>query len=134
MSSQHHLSDLQLAIMRSIWAHGEATVTQVHADLQAQRGLAPTTVATMLSRMEKKELVEHRTEGRQFVYRARVTEQDVRRSMVGELTDLLFEGDPAELVNHLLAGRDFSADDLARVKALLDEKEHDAEGDPDATG
>jgi BlaI family penicillinase repressor len=131
MNQTPHLSDLQLAIMRSLWERTEATVAQVHGDLHAERGLAPTTVATLLSRMEKRGLVTHRTEGRQFVYRALVNEQEVRRSMVSELTDLLFEGDPAELVNHLLSARDFGSDDLARVKALLAEKERNAGGNGD---
>jgi predicted transcriptional regulator len=131
MKQTPHLSDLQLVIMRSLWERAEATVAQVHADLHAERGLAPTTVATLLSRMEKRGLVDHRTEGRQFVYRALVNEQEVRRSMVSELTDLLFQGDSAELVNHLLAARDFGEDDLARVKALLSEKERKSEGDGD---
>ena len=123
MSSEHSLSDLQLSVMHVLWAAGEATVADVHAALHTQRGLAPTTVATLLSRLEKRGLVEHRSEGRQFVYRTCVSQEDVQRSMVAELTDLLFEGNPAELVSHLLSGRDLDAEDLARVKAMIEARE-----------
>ena len=123
MSSDHSLSDLQLSVMHVLWASGEATVADVHAALLEPRGLAPTTIATVLSRLEKRGLVEHRADGRQFIYRTRVSEQEVQRSMVSELTDLLFQGNPAELVSHLLSGREFEAEELARVKAMIESRE-----------
>ena len=123
MSSEHSLSDLQLSVMQVLWSSGEATVADVHVALHPERGLAPTTIATILSRLEKRGLVEHRALGRQFVYRTKVSEQDVRRSMVSELTNLLFQGDPAELVSHLLAIRDLDSNELARVKALIEARE-----------
>ena len=118
----HRLSDLQHSVMRVLWKRGEATVAEVHAELHAERGLAPTTVATLLSRLEKRSLVGHRAEGRQFVYRSLVTEEDVRNSMVSELADLLFSGDVTEMVSHLLDERELTDDDLAKVRALIEEK------------
>jgi len=128
MTRDTHLSDLQLAIMRVLWELGEATVSDVHSRLLKERGLAPTTIATVLSRLEKRDLVAHRSEGRQFIYRAAVSEEDVRRSMVTELTELLFEGDPAELVSHLLEEREMDSSELARLKALLEGKDREEKG------
>ena len=48
------LGNLQLAIMRVLWADGECTVTSVHQALHPRHGLAPTTIATMLKKMEAK--------------------------------------------------------------------------------
>ncbi len=114
--------------MRVLWDAGEATVVDVHAALQDEdKERAPTTIATMLSKMEKKGVVEHRTEGRQFVYRACVTEAEVARSMVAELTQKVFQGDAAALVSHLLTEREIDSDELARlileVKAREDEED-----------
>jgi predicted transcriptional regulator len=39
--------------------------------------------------------------------------------MLSEFTDRLFEGDVAELVNHLLSTEEMSSGDLARVKKLI---------------
>ncbi len=117
------LTGLQLAIVRILWEQGEATIADVHRALFAERALAMTTVATLLSRLEKRGIVAHRTEGRQYVYRATVAEPDVRRSMVRELTDVLFGGDPAELIGHLLASREIEPGDLERVQAMIAAKE-----------
>lgn len=123
MGETTQLSDLQLAIMHVLWQQGEATVQQVHAVLQPERDLALTTVATVLSRLEKKEVVTHRIKGRQYVYRPYVTEREVRRSMVTDLINQLFHGDPAALVNHLLKHTDIGPADLEQVKALIEMQE-----------
>lgn len=123
MTARHQLGDLQLAIMRLLWERGEATVAEVHAALLAERGLAPTTIATMLAKMEAKGVVAHRTEGRRFVYRPRVSERAVRRSMVAELTRRLFAGDSAALVSHLVSEREIDAEELAELGRRIDREE-----------
>jgi len=123
------LTELQLALMQVLWTKGEATVQDVVKQLD--RPLAQSTVATLLGRLEKKGLVAHRVDGRQFVYRAAVTEPEVRQTMVEglrSLADDLFHGDLAALVSHLLTASDVDADDLARVKALIEAKEREQKG------
>jgi predicted transcriptional regulator len=117
--ASHHLGGLQLAIMRILWNREEATVAEVHEALEPERGLALTTIATMLTKMEKKGVVEHRAEGRRFIYRPRVSEDLVRRSMVTDLTSLLFRGDVTALVNHLLSEHDIDARELTQLRELI---------------
>lgn len=119
MSSKNQLGELQLAIMQVLWDRGAATVAEVHAALVESRGLALTTIATMLSKMEKKGVVEHHREGRQFVYRPGVAQDHVQRSMVGDLTERLFGGDITALVSHLLSAREIQPDELAELKRLI---------------
>lgn len=123
MSDRYRLGDLQLAIMRVLWRGGEASVTDVHQALEEERGLAPTTIATMLKKMEAKGVVTHRTEGRRFLYRPAVTEAAVRRTMVGDVTDRLFRGEVTALVSHLLAEHEVDAGELERLKSLIAETE-----------
>lgn len=119
MSDKHRLGDLQLAIMREIWQRGEASVSDVHGALEPERGLAPTTIATMLKKMEAKGVVTHRTEGRRFLYRPAVSEAEVRRTMVGDLTERLFRGEVTALVSHLIAEHEIEPDELRQLEALL---------------
>jgi BlaI family penicillinase repressor len=115
----HHLGDLQLAIMRILWEQGEGTVAEVHEALEPERGLALTTIATMLTKMEKKGVVDHRAEGRKFIFRPRVSEGQVRRSMVADLTSQLFRGDVTALVNHLLSEHEIDALELAQLREMI---------------
>jgi predicted transcriptional regulator len=128
MSDSIQLSDLQLALMRILWDRKEANALEVHSELLAQdRELAPTTVATMLSRLEKKGLLTHRSAGRQFIYRTLVSEHEVRRSMLARLTDYFFKGDVSALVSHLVE----DGGDVARAKQILAERTGDEEHDDD---
>jgi len=113
------LSDLQLAVLRALWKRKEATSAEVHAAL-ADRGLAITTISTILSRLESRGVVAHRSEGRLFIYRAAISEPEVRRSMLGNLLNAVFAGDPTELVSQLLSARDVSRGDIDRMKALIE--------------
>lgn len=114
------LGDLQHAIMAVLWERGEATTADVHQALQAERGLALTTIATMLRKMEDKGVVSHRSEGRQFVYRPTVTQAEVRESMVGELVERLFGGDARALVAHLVSEHEIDGADLAELRRRVD--------------
>ena len=112
------LSELQLDLMRVLW-RGESSVADVAAALAESRGLAHTTVATLLTRLAKRGIVEPRREGRMLHYRALVSESQVRRNMVGDLIQNLFRGDPKALLAHLVSEKDVKPADLERVRALL---------------
>lgn len=123
MSKTNQLGNLQLAILRVLWAQGEATAGDVHAALQPERGLAPTTIATMLKKMEARGLVSHRDEGRRFIYRPSVSEETVTRAMVADLTDRLFGGKVTDLVNHLIVEHDIDRAELAELNRLIAQAE-----------
>ncbi len=113
------LSDLQHDLLRVLWARGEASVADVVEALPRSPALAHTTVATLLTRLAARGVVDARREGRQLIYRARVSESQVRRSMVSGMIERLFAGDPQALLAHLVSERDVSAGDLDKVQALL---------------
>ena len=124
----YSLTELQLALLRVLWARSEATVAEVQEALRPERELAATTVATLLTRLAKRGVVRYRIEGRQYVYRAAVTEAEVQQAMAREITEL-FAGDVASLVSHLLSAREVNTDDLERVKRLIAEKEAELRGE-----
>jgi len=122
------LTELQLAILQVLWDRGEATTQQIHEELLPERGLALTTVATLLSRLEKRDILTHRKDGRQYVYSALVTRAQVRRSKVRELTETLFQGDPAALLQHLVRSSETDPEELARLRRAIQEAETAGDG------
>jgi len=126
MPERHQLTELQLAILRVVWDKGEATVQDIWEAMHPERGLAQTTIATMLSRLERRGVVTRRAQARQYHYRAAVTEPEVQHSMVGELTERLFDGDVTALVQHLLQGEDVSPGDIAKIRELIERAETNA--------
>jgi BlaI family transcriptional regulator, penicillinase repressor len=120
------LSELQLAVVRVLWERGAATTAEVQSALAPERNLAHTTVATLLTRLEKRGVVASRRDGRQLIYRSLVTESEVRRSMVSELVASLFQGDTQALMTHLVQESEIRPGDIERMRKLLDEgDQHD---------
>jgi BlaI family penicillinase repressor len=121
------LPTVQLAIMQTLWRRGRATVAEVQQELLPDRPLAYTTIATMLTKMERKGLVDHHRDGRTFIYRPLVERDQVRGSMLVDLVERLFAGDVTELVSHLLDECDVTADELAKLKQLIRQRERQRE-------
>jgi predicted transcriptional regulator len=113
------LSELQIALMRVLWRRGETSTADVAAELADERGLKHTSVATVLTRLEKRGVVAQRREGRQLFYRALAGEAQVRRSMVADLVGALFDGDARQLVAHLVQESEIAPGDLAKVRKRL---------------
>lgn len=117
------LGGRQLAVMRALWQRGEATIAQLQEMLAADAPLAYSTVATVLTRMEKKGLVTHRCVDRVYYYTAAVSEDRAGQNLVGDFVDRIFGGRPSALVNHLLESDQVDAVELQRIKALV--KQHE---------
>ena len=113
------LSELQIAVMRVLWRQGEASVADIATILGAERGLKYTTVATLLTRLERRGVVAQRRDGRVLIYHAVASEPQVRRSMVADLIGSLFGGDPRALVAHLVDESEIAPGDLERVRKRL---------------
>jgi len=107
--------------MQVLWSRDEASVTDVQRAITGRR-LALTTVATMLVRLEQRGLVSHRVDGRQFMYRSRVSPADVRESVTRELLRNLFDGDVTAFVTQLLNSRELTREEVADLQRLVRNK------------
>ena len=121
-NSPRRLGDLQLKILKILWARSEASVAEVHEDLGGHDAFAYTTVATMLRKMEARNLAAHRESGRVFIYRAAVGAEEVSGGAVNDLVDRLFEGSISGVVSHLLKTREVSREELRLLEKLIAER------------
>jgi predicted transcriptional regulator len=112
--------------MQVLWSRGHATVTDVHDAIGVKRGLAQATIATLLRRLEKKGAVTHELEGRQFIYKAAVSSDAVRHSMLTEVAEKLLPNEVPALLNHLFDAQKIGAAELEQVKRLIEQKEREA--------
>lgn len=118
------LSEPQLALMRVLWSKPNSTVSEVVDAMRTVRPLAHTTIATMLSRLEKRGLVSTQKDGRQLIYRANLSESEVQKSMVSELLSSLFLGNARALLSHLVSEEEIKAEDLEQIRERLKNKSH----------
>jgi BlaI family transcriptional regulator, penicillinase repressor len=116
----HRLTELQIEVLGVLWNRGEATVADVHQALEPSTGLARKTVGTLLFRLEQQGVVAHREDGREYVYRATVTREQVERATVGSVLGRLFRGDVAAMVSHALRAEEVEPGDVERLREMLD--------------
>lgn len=125
------LTDREADVMQVLWEHGPSLVAEVRTHLSDE--LAYTTVLTILRTLEAKGYVGHEEEGRGHRYFAAVQQQAARKSALRHLTGKLFEGSSELLLTHLVSDRRLSAQQLGRLREILDGKQDkDREQDADS--
>ena len=115
------LTELELEIMQTLWTHGEGTVRDAQAQL-SERELAYTTVSTVLRILEQKGVVSSRKDGRAHIYTPLLSRAEHEALAVHHLVKRVFDGEPQGLVAHLIDVDDLGADELARLRTLIDER------------
>jgi len=116
------LGSLQSEVMELVWARNEATVAQLVEAIGKRRTVTYTTVLSAVQKLEKKGWLEHRTEGRAYVYRAARKKSDVGGSKLRELLRTAFSGDPQLLLSSLIDAARLSDAELAGLRKLIDER------------
>ena len=114
-------SNSELEILRILWRKGPQTVRDVHDELKAERTVGYTTVLKIMQVMAEKRLVTRDESERSHVYTPAVEEKSVKRRLVSELLDKAFDGSAAQLVMQALSDKRASAEDLKKIRKLLDE-------------
>lgn len=130
-------SERELDVMSVLWDSGPATVAEVRDGL-AGRDIRVThnTVLTILRILEEKGRVGREPFGRGHRYRALVARETAGTSALARLRDTIFGGSAARLLTHLAADPHVTADELRRLRAVVDARlgaagDSAAPGDPE---
>ena len=116
------LGDLQAAVMETVWKLREATVEQVRRKIRRPKPPAYTTVLTVMQKLEKAGWLEHRREGRAYVYNATRTRSEQGSLSLQRFVKRVFGGDPKRMLQHLLESEDLSQTDLAEIRKMIDQR------------
>ena len=114
------LTDAEARVMSVLWQKDSATVADVVAALKRKRPVTYSTVQTILRILEDKGYVSHEKVARAFIYRPRVDERRARQRALKHLVTRLFNGSPSLLVLNVLEDEQIDAEELSRVKKLIE--------------
>ena len=121
-SKQYELGDAEHEVLNALWDIGASTVREVHGHLEGKgRRLAYTTVLTFLTRMEQKGFVASDKSGVAYVYRPKVSRDQIRRSRISELVTQLYDGSAGPLVLQLVRQRKLSLDEINELHRLIED-------------
>jgi predicted transcriptional regulator len=105
-------------VLRRLW-QGDAVFGEIKAALTADRPMASTTIATVLSRLEASHFVKSREGERGRIYAAAIGQDELQRNQTRRLVDRLFGGRPSDLIAHLVRESDMDQAELDRLKKLI---------------
>ncbi|MGE5296638.1 MAG: BlaI/MecI/CopY family transcriptional regulator [Solirubrobacterales bacterium] len=120
------LGELQRAVLETVWELREANVHQVQERLARKKKLAYTTVLTAMQKLEKAGWLEHRAEGKTYVYFATASRDQAGAGSVRGLLKRVFAGDAMAMFQHLIHESNLSEEELGELKRLIEEKENKA--------
>jgi predicted transcriptional regulator len=113
------LTEAELRLMKILWRRGESAVTDLVAGLPEGEALAYNSVLTTIRILEQKGYVEHRQEGRAFVYRPCIAEQEASRSEVRHVLNRFFGDSRERLLLSLLGDDEITPEELDRLREVI---------------
>jgi BlaI family penicillinase repressor len=122
-----------MEILKVLWASGPAELGQIRAQLQQQRPVATTTIATMLKVMLGKKLVKRSDGKRGYVWSARASRTRTASGLIRKMLDHVFDGSAGRLVAHLLEETELDRRDRDEIRKLLEAFDAREVGSPGET-
>lgn len=113
------LTEAELKLMRLLWQRGESSVSDLVAAMPEDAPLAYTSVLTTIRILETKGYVEHRQEGRAFLYTPLVAEEDASRREIRRVMGRFFGNSRERLLLALLGEDNVSTGELEQLKIAI---------------
>ena len=115
------LFDSELKVMDVLWSRGDTTAKQISNILAESTGWNMNTTYTVIKKCVAKGAIERREPN--FLCHALISKEEVRRTEAGELVAKLFDGEPELLFASLLGGKALSREQIAKLRAWIDQQE-----------
>lgn len=114
------LPDSELDLMLVLWRKSRyMTRSEIEEEIGRKKKLAPTTILTLLSRLEKKKFVRVRKEGRANSYRWLVSEQEYQEQEGKSILEKLYGNSLKDFVAALYQGRQIEDRELKELEDFL---------------
>ena len=115
-------TNLEQAIMASVWQRGSATAEQVREDLAPKRKLKESTVRTLLGRLENKGHLHHKVDGRAYVYSSAEEPRSFAIRAVQQIIDRFCAGSAEQLIVGMVDNDVMDAQQLRRLVREIEKK------------
>jgi BlaI family transcriptional regulator, penicillinase repressor len=113
----------ELAILQILWSRGPSTVREIHETLSLEKDVGYTSALKLLQIMTTKGIVKRIEDGRAHVYSANHAAEKTKQQFASDVLQRVFRGSASQLMQHALAGRRASRQEIEELRRLLDEHE-----------
>ena len=123
------LGEQELEVLRFISERAPITARAVVEGFAEERGLARTTILTVVERLRKKGYLARRRRDGIFEYSARVPQSELMQGLVRQFVERTLGGSVAPVVAYLASARAMSDSELDELQHLVDELKDEREGE-----
>jgi predicted transcriptional regulator len=117
------LGELELDVLRHVTDHAPITVGEVASGFGEPRGLARTTILTVMDRLRNKGYLIRSKEEGIFRYTPRVEKSEVLRGLVSDFVERTLAGSVSPFVAYLIESERLSAEEMEALRKLVDRME-----------
>ncbi|MDE6389591.1 MAG: BlaI/MecI/CopY family transcriptional regulator [Lachnospiraceae bacterium] len=115
------LSDGEWKIMNRLWESEGSTITELTAALHEETGWDKHIIITMLNRMEKKEAIAHRKDGRAKLFYPIVPRGEVSMQETRGFLQKVYRGSLGMMVNAMVEDQELSGDEIQELYDILEQ-------------
>jgi predicted transcriptional regulator len=114
----------ELAILQVLWQHGPSTVRFVHDTLnETKESVQYTSTLKLMQVMTEKGMLTRDETNMKHIYKAAMEERTTKGSLLNRFIDSMYHGSVSNMMVALLGNEKTSAEDLQKVKELLNNME-----------
>src|SRR5258707_15026310 len=131
MKRTRSIGDRELLLLRHVAEQGPVTVAQVVEGFGAARGLARSTVLTMMERLRAKGHLQRRRAGGVFQYSSPASSGELLRGVVHSFVEKTLDGSVSPFVSYLAETAGVSDAQLADLERLVAKLQPQPKADPE---
>lgn len=109
--------------MKIVWSRGPCTANEILEALNAREPWHPKTARTLIGRLVKKRALTYREDGRAYIYRAGISEEDAVTHYSRSFLERVFDGALAPMIAHFVQNQRLSDTDLKQLREVLTGRE-----------
>ncbi|MGZ3690005.1 MAG: BlaI/MecI/CopY family transcriptional regulator [Pseudobdellovibrio sp.] len=119
MKNMPSLGEQEIEVLRYISQMGSLSVRDAATYFEKHKGLARTTVLTVMERLRKKGYLARSKQGGSFIYSEKVETENVLKNRVGDFVEKTLGGSISPLLNYFAENKNISPDELSKLKEIL---------------
>ncbi len=117
--TEHSIGEQELALLRYLTDRGTATAGEVAEGFGTQRGLARSTVLTVMERLRRKGYLTRRSVDGVFRYSARRSSDDLLRGLVRRFVEKSLDGSVSPFVAYLSESPQLTDEELEELQDVV---------------
>lgn len=120
------ITEAEWEVMRIIWTNGQATSSEVISILEPKMDWKQATIKTLLGRLTEKGALIAEPDGKRFIYRAAIREEDMLHSYMSGLFSRTCNRKAGQVIGELMKEKTLSFDDIRYLEEILQKKKETA--------